>query len=289
MKMNIKRVAIILAANLFFAVGTAYFLVPSGMISGGVTGLALGLDRGFGIPKDITVWVAQIALFLIGLLVVGKDFAATTLIGSFAYPTFFSVTTRITEITGLITDDPFLCLIFAGLTFGVGIGVILRQGASTGGTDIVAVVLNKKLGLPLSATLYAVDALVLLTQILFVDTVEQALYGILFVLFYSIVLDVVLTSGKSRIQLQIISKNYEAINLMILQKFDRGSTLYRTEGGFTRSESYAVQTIIGKRELFRLREEVLALDEHAFIIVSQVSEVNGRGFTLHKLAGGDGK
>ncbi len=285
MKGNIKRIAIILAANLFFSVGTAYFLVPSGMISGGVTGLALGLDRGFGIPKDITVWVVQIALFLVGLVMVGRDFAATTLIGSFAYPAFFSVTTRIADMTGPVTDDPFLCLIFAGLTFGIGIGVILRQGASTGGTDIVAVVLNKKLGLPLSATLYVVDALVLVTQVFFVDTTEQALYGILFVMFYSIVLDVVLTSGKSCIQLQIISQKYEAVNEMILRKFDRGSTLYRTEGGFTRSESYAVQTIIGKRELFRLREEVLAIDQSAFIIVSQVSEVNGRGFTLGKIAG----
>jgi len=129
-----------------------------------------------------------------------------------------------------------------------------------------------------------VDGLVLLTQILFVERAEQALYGILFVLLYSVVLDVVLTSGKSRIQLQIISREYEAINRMILQTFDRGSTLFRTEGGFSRTEAYAVQTVIGKRELFRLREEVLAIDQSAFIVVSQVSEVNGRGFTLEKIA-----
>ena len=141
--MNIKKIAIILCANLLFAFGTAYFLVPSGMISGGVTGLALGLDRGFGIPKDVTVWVVQVALFAAGLLMVGKNFAATTLIGSFAYPALFSLTNRLAERTGPLTDDPFLCLLFAGLAFGVGIGVILRQGASTGGTDIVAVILNK--------------------------------------------------------------------------------------------------------------------------------------------------
>ena len=78
---------------------------------------------------------------------------------------------------------------------------------------------------------------------------------------------------------------YEAINRMILQTFDRGSTLYRTEGGFTRTASYAVQTIVDKRELFRLREQVLAIDSDAFIVVSQVAEVNGRGFTLGKIAG----
>lgn len=279
-----RKIAIILAANLLFSFGSAYFLIPSGMVSGGVTGLAIGLDNGFGIPKDLTVWIMQVALFLLGLWVVGRQFALTTLIGSFVYPALFSVFTRIADRTGPLTDDPFLCMIFAGLTFGIGIGLVLRQGASTGGTDIAAVILNKKFGLPVSGTLYVVDALVLLTQIFFVDSPEQILYGILFVLCYSVLVDVVLTSGKSRIQLQIISSRYEEINHMILRKFDRGSTLYRTEGGFSRKESYAVQTIIGKRELFRLREEVLLIDDKAFIVISQVSEVNGRGFTLEKIA-----
>lgn len=282
--MNLKKIPILLAANLLFSFGSAFFLVPSGMISGGVTGLGLGLYRGFGIPADLTVWVGQVALFLLGFWLIGKAFAATTLLGSFVYPAFFSLFTRLAERTGPLTDDPFLCLMFAGLTFGIGIGVVLRQGASTGGTDILAVVLNKKLGLPVSTTLYVVDGLVLLTQILFVERPEQALYGILFVMLYSVILDMVLTSGKSRIQLQIISPEYEAINHMILRKFDRGSTLFRTEGGFSRKETFAVQTVIGKRELFRLREEVLAIDAHAFIVVSQVSEVNGRGFTLEKIA-----
>lgn len=282
--MNMRKIAIILAANLLFSFGTAYFLIPSGMVSGGVTGLAIGLDNGFGIPKDVTVWVMQVVLFLLGLWIVGKDFALTTLIGSFVYPALFSVITRLADRTGALTDDPFLCMLFAGLTFGIGIGLILRQGASTGGTDIIAVILNKKLGLPVSSTLYAVDAAVLLTQVFFGRTAEQILYGILFVLCYSVLVDVVLTSGKSRIQLQIISPKYEEINQMILRKFDRGSTLYRTEGGFTRTASYAIQTIIGKRELFRLREEVLLIDDKAFIVISQVSEVNGRGFTLEKIA-----
>lgn len=282
--MNFKKIAILLSANLIYSFAVAYFLVPSGMVSGGITGLAIGLDNGFGIPKDLTVWVLQITLFAAGLFMIGKQFALTTLFSSFAYPALFSVMTRVAQHTGLLTEDPFLCMIFAGLAFGLGIGLVLRQGASTGGTDIIAVILNKKFGLPISAVLYAVDALVLVTQIFFVDSAEQVLYGILFVLTYSVLLDVVLTSGKSRIQLQIISSQYEAINRMILMKFDRGSTLYRTEGGFSRTASYAVQTIIGKRELFRMREEVLSIDSSAFIVISQVSEVNGRGFTLEKIA-----
>ena len=104
--MTPKKIALILMANLMFSLGTAYFLVPSGMISGGVTGLALGLDRGFGIPKDITVWVLQVVLFLLGLWLVGKTFALTTLIGSFVYPLLFSLFTRLADRTGPLTDDP---------------------------------------------------------------------------------------------------------------------------------------------------------------------------------------
>ena len=285
--MKLKKIMLILACNVLFAFGAAYFLLPSGMISGGLTGLGMALENGFGIPTDATVWVLSIALFLLGFLLVGKEFALTTLVGSFAYPTFFSLATRISQMTGYLTEDPFLCLALGGVTFGVGIGGILRQGASTGGTDIVAVVLNKKLGLPLSATLYVVDALVLVTQVFFVDSTEKILYGLLFVLLYSLVLDMVLTADKSRLQLQIITPCYEAVNRMILEKFDRGSTLFRTEGGYTRKESYMVQTVISKRELFRLREEVLRLDPSAFLVVNQVSEVNGRGFTLEKIARGE--
>ena len=108
--MSLKKLAIMLMANLMFAFGSAYFLVPSGMISGGVTGLALGLDRGFGIPKDITVWVLQVALFLLGLWLVGKTFAATTLIGSFAYPLLFS------SFFGVRVGRAVTLFFFSGLT-----------------------------------------------------------------------------------------------------------------------------------------------------------------------------
>ena len=141
--MNARKIAVILSANLLYAFGSAYFLLPSGMVSGGITGLAIGLNNGFGIPRDLTVWVLQVALFLAGWLIVGRQFALTTLVSSFAYPALFSVMIRVAERTGPLTGDPFLCMIFAGLLFGVGIGMVLRQGASTGGTDIIAVILNK--------------------------------------------------------------------------------------------------------------------------------------------------
>ena len=126
--MNLKKIAILLSANLMYSFAVAYFLVPSGMVSGGITGLAIGLDNGFGIPKDLTVWVLQIALFAAGLFIIGKQFALTTLFSSFAYPALFSVMTRVAQRTGLLTEDPFLCMIFAGLIFGIGIGLVLLTG-----------------------------------------------------------------------------------------------------------------------------------------------------------------
>ena len=128
--MSLKKLAIMLMANLMFAFGSAYFLVPSGMISGGVTGLALGLDRGFGIPKDITVWVLQVALFLLGLWLVGKTFAATTLIGSFAYPLLFS------SFFG-VTRAYLIALKLSARTLSPLIPNAIRRSGSTSWKDII--------------------------------------------------------------------------------------------------------------------------------------------------------
>jgi uncharacterized membrane-anchored protein YitT (DUF2179 family) len=261
------------------------FRFPNNFTFGGVTGIAMVLQSYLPFTTATINFVISNALLVIGFVVLGKGFGAKTAYVSILYTFLLSALEVIHPITAPLTDQPLL-----ELCYGIGIpgfasALLFYIGASTGGTDIIAVILNKKFGLSVSTVLYTVDALVLVTQIFFVESAEQVLYGILFVLTYSVLLDVVLTSGKSRIQLQIISSKYEEINRMILMKFDRGSTLYRTEGGFSRVASYAVQTIIGKRELFRMREEVLNIDSSAFIVISQVSEVNGRGFTLEKIAG----
>jgi uncharacterized membrane-anchored protein YitT (DUF2179 family) len=170
---------------------------------------------------------------------------------------------------------------YAGLSFGVGVGIIMRTGASTGGADVFAMILNKKFGLPVSPMVYVTEALILLSQIPFF-TAEQILYGLLMVLIYSITMEKAMIFGTGKIQIAIHSKAHDAINEMILKDMKRGSTMYHVKGGYTGEETVVVTTVIPKRTLFAMREKILAIDPKAFVVVNPISEVNGRGFTMNK-------
>ena len=278
---QIRKIGTILLGNLMYAFAVAYFVLPVGLITGGTTGIALTVNHYFGMDISLFVTIFNGVMFLTGLLVLGKKFAATTLISSFVYPFFLKIVQTMVEITGVLSQDSLLCTIFAGLLIGAGIGIVIREGASTGGMDIPPLVINKKTGLPVGAILNVCDILILVLQMTFSNR-EQVLYGILMVCIYTYVLDKILIRGNSKIQIKIISKKYEQINEAIATQVDRGTTLFEVEGGYTRDEMYAILTVVDQRQLFLVNELVQEIDPDAFIIIGQVKEVRGRGFTKSK-------
>ena len=174
-----------------------------------------------------------------------------------------------------------LCAIFAGLMIGFSLGIVIRAGASTGGMDIPPLVLRKRIGIPVSVSMYAFDFVILLTQLTFRDK-EKILYGLIMVMIYTVVLDKVLMMGTRQMQVKIISERYEEISEMIQKKLDRGTTLLYIEGGHLKKPSKAVLSVVSARELPKLNSLVMELDENAFMVINQVGEVHGRGFTLTK-------
>ena len=170
----------------------------------------------------------------------------------------------------------------SGLCIGIGIGMVIKVGASTGGMDIPPLIFNKKVGLPVSVGLYVFDFSILIGQMFFRDT-EKSLYGILLVIIYTVLVDKVLLMGKNQMQVKIISDEYKKINTMIHQKLDRGTTLYKTETGYLHKDGFAIFTVVSNRELPKLNEMVLEIDNKAFMVINQVNEVKGRGFTLGKI------
>ena len=168
-----------------------------------------------------------------------------------------------------------------GAGIGIGLGLVIQAGASTGGMDIPPLVIEKKLGFPVSVSLYLFDFCILILQI-FISDREQVLYGILLVVLYTVILDRLLINGKRQIQLKIISPEYQQINKKIQTDLDRGTTLLSIEGGYTGRPTYAVLTVVSPRELFKLQELIRATDPNAFITINEVREVRGRGFSLQK-------
>ena len=270
----------ILAGTAIYALAIAAFLLPSGMITGGTTGLALIARHFWGVPIELFVWAFNAVMFLFGGAALGWKFAFTTLLSSIFYPLILGILQRVPALSGF-GSDPMLAAVFGGLMIGAGIGMVIRAGASSGGMDIPPLVLHKKFGIPVAAGLYFFDLLILLLQMTFSNK-EQILYGLLLALVYTAVLDKVLLRGSSRTQAQIVSKKYEEILQMVLERLDRGATLLHAQTGYRREETMVVLTAVSNRELPRLTAWVTQIDPEAFLIVSRVNEVHGRGFTLQR-------
>ena len=169
------QTAIILFCLTVYAAGVVLFILPSDMIAAGATGLGLFAEHYFGIPLSGFVAIFNIAMFGLGWLELGKKFAATTLIATFYYPFILN---RLSALAGnfVFTKDPMLCAIFAGVMIGFSLGIVIRSGASTGGMDIPPLVLQKRLKIPVSVSMYAFDVAILLSQLLFRDR-EKILYA----------------------------------------------------------------------------------------------------------------
>ncbi|TQQ83914.1 YitT family protein [Peptacetobacter hominis] len=285
MKENLSKnilfnIVAILFGNALYALAVVLFIVPNGLITGGTTGLSLLFFNQFGFPIAIFNYLFNTAMFIIGFIVLGKRFALTTLISTFFYPTAFAFFEKTIGYAGM-TENTLLAVICAGIMIGVAIGIVIKCGASTGGMDIPPLVLNKKFGIPVAVAMYGFDFMILLSQMIFSNK-EMVLYGLLLVLTYTTVLNNVLMFGKSQTQVKIVSKEYEKINNMVITELDRGTTLIKAETGYLKNEYPMVLTVVSNRELAALNQKVLDIDSNAFMIISKVNEVHGRGFTLKK-------
>ena len=272
--------AAITFGNALYSLAVAVFLEPAGLITGGATGIALAVGRLTGLSVSGVLLVFNLAMLGWGWAVFGRAFAFNTLASSILSPVFLELWERMLD-GRVLTDDIILCTIFSGLGIGVALGLVLRAGASTGGMDIPPLVLHKWFRLPVSATMMAFDIAILLVQAMF-SPVRQVLYGIVMVIIHTIVMDKMLLLGNSRTQIKIISTKSSDIRAAILDQMDRGVTILHGEGGYTREPAELLLTVVSNREVPKLEKLIHAIDPECFMIVSRVTEVSGRGFSLEK-------
>ena len=272
--------ASIIFGNALYSLAVALFLEPAGLITGGATGIALAIGRLTGLPVSGLLFFINLAMLVWGWVVLGRAFALNTLASSVLSPAFLALFEGMAN-GRVLTEDIFLCTVFAGLGIGVALGIVIRSGASTGGLDIPPLVLNKWFKLPVSATMLAFDIMVLLMQAVF-SPMPQVLYGIVMVLIHTVVMDKMLMMGASRTEGKIISSQSDAICAAILEQLDRGVTILHGEGGYTHESSAVLLSIVSNRELPRLEKLAHSIDPTCFLIVSHVTEVSGRGFSMDK-------
>ena len=278
---NLETVLGVLIGNIVLAFTVAAFMVPHGIIMGGATGIGLTISHYLPIQLSLVILVVNACLFLLGAVTLGKKVVITTIASTFLYPASLSVMQAIPGITRL-TDNIMLATLYGGALLGLGVGMIVRVGSSTGGTDILALVFNKWFHISVAVLMYIVDFTVLGAQMLFSDT-EQIMYGILALVIETTILNRVMLMGQSQIQLFVISEKHEEIRERMLKEQDAGVTMVHVQTGFSKEEQKAILCIIPNRKLYATNEMIHSIDEKAFITISQINEVKGRGFTMERV------
>ena len=282
-KMNNNRLLsllLVLLGNTVYALTVKLFLLPANLISCGTTGIALVVNHLTGISLTGFIFVFNIVMLAVGWWILGKKFAMTTVISSLFYPIALEMLNRILGSV-VITEDILLNTLFSGMGLGMSLGIVIRAGASTGGMDIPPLVLKKLLHIPVSASLWAFDFCIMLSQMMF-HKAEDLMYGILLLMTISFSLNKMLLLGTSRTEVKIVSQKAQEIRDTILSRVDRGVTMLHGEGGYLHKQTEIILSVVSNHEMPKIQQLARAIDPECFMIVTRVTEVWGRGFSHSK-------
>ena len=275
-KKNIKEFALITIGILLVAISVVYFFEPNNIAAGGITGLAIVINHYIPfISIGPLVLMMDAVLFVIALIVLGAKFGAKTIYSSVLLSV--SMWLMQTFIPINITNDLMLATIFGTLISAGGMAIVFNANASTGGTDIIAKILNKFFHIEIGKSLLMVDFLVtLLGAITF--GINMGLYGLLSVIINGVVIDNIIAGFKTKSEITIISDKNKDISKFILIDLERGCTFIKGVGGFTGKDTALLYTVLDRSEFIKLKNKIREIDKNAFITVGEVHEVMGEGF-----------
>ncbi len=250
-------------------------MIPNRIAAGGVSGFATVLLYLLQIPVSITLVVVNIPLFIAGLIFLGRKFGTRTLVGTLLLALFVAITDNMTPLT----SDPLLASIYGGLLAGLGLGVVFRAKATTGGTDLAAHLLHKFLGFTVGQGLLGIDFIVIALAG-FVFNAELAMYALIAVFATGKVIDLVQQGLRVSKMAYIITSKPKEISEVILYKLNRGATTLDGKGAYTGEQKDIILCVVSQMEITKLKEMVNEVDNKAFVIVTDITEALGEGFTV---------
>lgn len=277
MTIRLRDISLVTLGALTAAIGLNTMLVGNNIISGGIVGLAVSMNKLFGWSVGNFTLAANLPLLMLCYIFLGKATFFKTLYGSWIYPIFI----KLTENLPTLTKNPLLAALFGGVVVGLGLGLVFLGNSSTGGTAIPTQIIHKYTPLSLGLVMTLVDGFVVSTGFVAFDP-DTVMYSILSLITISYIVNIVVTGFQSSKNIMIISKKQEDIKQLITEIVDRGVTEIPVFGGFTGQEKRMLMTTVSTLELPRLQKAILELDETAFLVVVPATQVIGRGFSLTK-------
>lgn len=275
--MNWKDILYIVVGSMIIAFAFQTFLLPNSIISGGTSGLSIIINDVVGWDPAYIQYAMNIPLLIISWLFLGKEVLVKSILGSLLFPFFVDL------LQGLEawTLDPMLGGLFGGVFTGIGVGLVYKAKGSTGGTNIIAQLMVKYMGMTMGEATLLSDGAIILVGFLVFD-IEVIMYGLISLVVVSRFIDFTLIGNRTQKNVLIISDDPDAIRAEVLENFDRGVTRIDVRGGYNNDGKEMLMVVIQDREITALQEMILQLDDDAFVVVTSASEVMGRGFSLDK-------
>lgn len=260
------------------ALGLSLFLIPANLATGGITGLAMVIHAVFpAISIGNALVVLNTLLFIIGFVTIGKNFGTKTIFATVLLTGTMYIFDWFQFVKEPLVDDLLANLIVGIIISGIGLGIVFNENASTGGTDIIAKILNKYLHIEIGKSLQIAD-MVVVTLAAMSFGIELAIYALLGIFLNGIVIDTIIEGFNSKISVSIISQHSEDIQKFIVHDIERGATIYTAKGAYTKENKEIINSVMNKKEFVQLKNYVKETDPHAFIMTSNVREVLGEGF-----------
>ncbi|HRI55882.1 MAG TPA: YitT family protein [Anaerolineae bacterium] len=269
----IDLILIVVGAGLT-AVSVVVFLNPNDVVPGGFTALAMFANRLWGWPVGVTLLIMNLPFLLVAMAVLGMQFGPRTILATVLASTLIDV---LQPYLPQVQGDPLLYTLYGGLLYGVGLGLVFRANATTGGVEIPAKLLEHWRGVRMSSSLLAMDAAVLVLAAFFFG-LESALYALIVAWVAARVIDFMETGATASITAFIITRQPETIRDGILERLERGVTLLEGQGGYTGEQRTVLMAVVRRRETRTLQEIVRVADPEAFVVISPSHEVLGEGF-----------
>lgn len=267
----------ILSGSFLTALGFNMFLNPNDIASGGVAGISIIIKHLLGVQPALTQWFLNIPLFILGLVFLGKVYAMRTVSGSFFLPLFIFLTSKVPSITA----NPLLAAIYGGLVVGIGLGLVFKGNASTGGLSIIASIVNKYTGFSIGKCQMLTDACVVISASL-VFKPDKVLYALISIFVTSRAIDLIQLGFTNSKVAFVVSDKSDEISQLILKTLNRGLTKLSGLGGYTDENRTVLMVVMEQAEITRFKNMVESIDPNAFIIISNTHEVLGKGFNIQK-------
>lgn len=277
MKEKIREYVIITIGIIFVGIAIQYFYVPNNITGGGVTGIALVVNH--YIPNanlGILMAIMNVFLFILAFIVIGKSFGGKTIYAAMGLSFINWFAEAFIKPVG-IPNNPMLATIAGSTLLGIGLGIVFTQNASTGGTDIIAKILNKFFHIDMGKGMQMVDILVV-TLSAFTFGIEKGIYAGICVLLNGLVIDKVISGFNTCHQVIIFTQKTDILKEYIINEIDRGCTIFNGKGGYTGEEKDVVYCVLGRSQLMKVRRFVRENEPNAFVIVNDAHDVLGKGF-----------